>query len=202
MKHTGYIALLAIMIICSPYAFGRENKFPFRGEVLAGYDEDKARERCDAMDLQTIEGIWYYPDEDMTVMIERCDDSKPLEYRDYRMVLVSSDDLSLLPGTVIGYCKPTVSAQVYKMWIYAEKKDSVLENLLMCKATVNAVGDEITVERSKVDLKVRVNFSRFLPRLLGGISVTTTGVDNVEVPEGLRKVYPKSAKQKKEVRYL
>ena len=202
MRYAGYIAVLAIMIVCSPYAYGRENKFPFRGEVLAGYDEDKARERCDAMDLQAIEGIWYYPEEEMTVMIERCDDSKPLEYRDYRMVLVSADDLSLLPGTVIGYCKPTVSAEVYKMWIYAEQNYSVLENLQMCKATVNADGDEIIVERSKTDFKVRVNFSRFLPRLLSGISVSTSGVEKVEVPEGFRRVYPKSAKQKKEVIYL
>ncbi len=200
IRNLSYIIALAISMFTSFSLYGEGSEHPFRGEVLRGYDEASTRERCDAMDLQPLEGLWFYPDENMTVMIERCDDSVPLDYREYRLVLVSADDLSLLPGTVIGYCKPTVDADVFKLWLYAEQKNEILENPQLCKATLNSSHDEFVVERSKFDFKLRVNFSRFLPKLLKGITISTSGVDKVEIPEGFRKVYPKT--KSRGVRYL
>lgn len=176
-------------------------ELPFRSEVLPGYDEDEVMKRCDETDLQPIEGIWYYPDEKMTIVIERCNDALVGALADYRLVLVSAADMSLLPGTIIGYCTQSAERSKYRLWLYSEQCDDVLENPQKCVASFNEARGEILVERSELKIKVRVNFSRFLPQLLKGISIVPTKSE-VKVPEGFRKIYPEPEIAEKGVRYL
>lgn len=190
-----YIVMVIVALATSFDAMASDN-YPFRGEVLRGYDEDLVKAKCDDTDLQPIEGMWYYPDEEMTVVVERCDET----LKDYRIVLVSADDLSLLPGTVIGYCKPTVDNHKFKMWIYGEQQMGILENLQLCLGELSEDAQTIVIKRSEADLRIRVNFTRFLPKLLRGLSVSSSGIKEVEVPEGFVKVYP--AAKGKRVRYL
>lgn len=189
-----YIVMVVVALSASFSAIASDN-YPFRGEVLRGYDEDSVRARCDATDLQPIEGMWYYPDEEMTVVVERCNSSE----RDYRIVLVSAEDMSLLPGTVIGYCKPTADSKKYKMWIYGEQLMNVLENPQLCLGELSNDAKQLIIKRSDVELRVRVNFTQFLPKLLKGISIYSSGKKEVEVPEGFVKVYPTP---RNKVRYL
>lgn len=194
-----FFVMMLIMASSVAIAADRGAKIPFRSEVLAGYEEDEVKSRCDALDLQPIEGIWYYPDEKMTVVIERCSDAVTSMIADYRIVLVSAADMSLLPGTVIGYCVQSGVHKKFRMWLYCEQDYDILENPQMCVATFNEDSGELLVERSEVKVKVRINFSRFLPRLFRGISIVPTKKE-VEVPEGFRKVYP--AIEGDKVRYL
>lgn len=194
------MALVAILLSSLYVVSGERADLPFRGEILAGYDEDSVKARCDATDLQPLEGIWFYPDEMMTVVVERYVNPMSEASREYRIVLVSSNDMSLLPGTVIGYCSQTADTNKYRLWIYGEQDGTVLENPQMCVATLNNDETELLIERSEVNMRVRVNFSRFLPKLLRGISVSPAKKE-VEVPEGFRKLYPVSTSGTK-VRYL
>lgn len=181
--------IVVMAIVMSPVCSAADDgdKYPFRGEVLQGYDEESVRARCDAVDLQPIEGVWYYPDEGMTVVVERIpSDGYSMQYR---LVLVDSDDMMLLPGTVIGYCKATADANKFRLWLYGEQCDSILENPQVCLASLDEHAQLLSVERSEVKMRVRVNFSRFLPKLLKGISVTASSSE-VDVPEGFRKIYP------------
>ena len=196
-----HITMVFAMLLASNGAIASD-KYPFRGEVLQGYDESAVYARCDATDLQPIEGVWYYPEEEMTVVIERCEGAKMPESQDYRIVLVDSEDMSLMPGTVVGYCRPTADASKYKVWIYGEQKLHILENLQACLGELNEEASLLTIKRNEVKLRVRVNFTRFLPTLLKGVSVSATGVDKVKFPEGFRKIYPKVKSKSGKVRYL
>ncbi len=191
-KHACHICLFVLSLLplsALGSGGGEDNKIPFKSEILSGYDEVDVRNRCDAADLQPMEGIWYYPDERLTVVIERYDDKQKKLGVDYRAVLVSSNDMSLLPGTVIAYFEESADKNKYKMWIYSEQKESELENPQMCVASLNDAWNELLVERSEVKMKVRVNFSRFLPKLLKGVSLVPNK-KGVVVPEGFRKIYP------------
>lgn len=196
-----YIVVVLAIVVSSVDAMA-DKKYPFRGEVLNGYEESVVRERCDSMDLQPIEGLWYYPEEEMTVMIERCEGTKLPEAQDYRIVLVDSEDVSLLPGTVIGYCKPTADARKYKVWIYGEQKLSILENLQACLGELSEDASLMLIKRNEVKMRVRMNFTRFLPTLLNGLSVTATNSNDVKFPDGFRKIYPKVKTKNGKVRYL
>lgn len=195
------IAVVLAIVVSSVDAMA-DKKYPFRGEVLNGYEENAVRARCDSMDLQPIEGLWYYPEEEMTVMIERCEGAKLPEAQDYRIVLVDSEDVSLLPGTVIGYCKPTAEVRKYKVWIYGEQKLSILENLQACLGELSEDASLMLIKRNEVKMRVRMNFTRFLPTLLNGLSVTATNSNDVKFPDGFRKIYPKVKTKNGKVRYL
>ena len=45
------------------------NGVPKKSVVLAGIDVDSMRLRLDEADMQPLEGIWYYPNEEMTLGI-------------------------------------------------------------------------------------------------------------------------------------
>lgn len=195
-----YISVLMILMMSSQWIVAEERlEFPFKSEILKGYEDEAVKARCDETDLQPIEGVWYYPEERMSFVIERCENPMDKNTHDYRVVLVESEDMSLFPGTVIGYCVETVDSNKFKLWLYSEQSGAVLENLQMCVATLNADSDELHIERSELKVKVRVNFSRFLPRLLRGVSISPSKKE-VKAPEGFKKIYPKIIKNK--VRYL
>ncbi len=196
------IVVLWLLLIPSVVNGASNGKhLPYRAEILPGYEEDRIKSRCDDLDLQPIEGIWYYPEEKMTVVVERYSNTFGEESEDYRVILISASDMSLLPGTVIGYCSRTADGNKYKMWIYSEQRGSVIENPQMCIAELNNGSDELLIERSEINMRVRINFSRFLPKLLKGISAVPSKKD-VKVPEGFRKIYPESERRKNVVRYL
>lgn len=195
--------VIIILLIVPNVVFGEDkySRLPFSAEVLSGYEEDEVKARCDETDLQPIEGIWYYPDENMTVVVER--NINPLNdvRTDYRIVLISAEDMSLLPGTVIGYCSQSADHNKYKMWIYTEQSGSLIENPQLCVGELNHERNELLIERSEVNVRVRINFSRFLPKLMKGIYAVPTKKD-VKIPEGFRKIYPESSNQNVIVRYL
>lgn len=197
-----HILALAVALLTPLCVSGETSShLPYRCDILPGYDEDEVKARCDATDLQPIEGIWYYPDEMMTVVVERCHDALSDVGGGYRIVLVSANDMSLLPGTVIGYCTQSADHDKYNLWLYSEQSGSLLENPQKCVASLNVDKGEFIIERSEVKVRVRVNFSRFLPKLLKGVSAVPS-IKEVKVPEGFRKIYPKNTKRTDEVRYL
>ena len=95
--------ILSILISLAVLAAFAKTQLPEQSVVIPGYDEQVARERFLESDLQPLEGIWYYPAEDMTLAIERWL-PEPSHKIGYRLLLIASDDLEKLFRIINAYC--------------------------------------------------------------------------------------------------
>lgn len=166
--------------------------YPYQGAVYEGVDEDSMRVKLSQMDLQPLEGIWYYPDEDMTVAIERMPAGRFMspQHPPYHVVLLSSPDIDMLPGTEIGFIVSGALDKEFELHLFSKRcDDGSLEKPVMCYARLDNDGSAITFERPVWDVKVRINFARFLPSIFKGVSVIPEKKEK-KVAEGFRKVFP------------
>lgn len=195
------LSVALLMMVCLAMARA-ETELPQQSVVVPGFSEQVARERLMESDLQPLEGIWYYPNEDMTLAIERWQ-PEPSHKIGYRLLLVASDDLELLPGTVIGYIEASAVDNKYRLWLYSERNKVTLCGPLDCVATLNKEATTLTFDPPHWEVKVRVNFARFLPSLFKGISVVPS-VEKEKLPVGFKKIFPADGNGNKfnRVRYL
>ena len=63
------VVLLCLLFALLPVVAVAGNGVPKRSVVLHGLDVDSMRVRLDETDMQPLEGIWYYPNEEMTLGI-------------------------------------------------------------------------------------------------------------------------------------
>lgn len=198
MKRLTFILLFSLLILTAV----AKTELPEQSVVVPGYDEQVARERLLESDMQPLEGIWYYPNEDMTIAIERWE-PEPSHKIGYRLLLVASNDLELLPGTVIGYVEATAVDNKYHLWLYSERNRVTLCGPLECVATLNKDATTLTFDPPHWDVKVRVNFARFLPSIFRGISIIPN-VEQEKLPVGFKKIFPADGNGNKfnKVRYL
>ena len=172
LKRLSLISLLALLL---PMMAVAGNGVPKKSVILAGIDADSMRVRLDETDMQPLEGIWYYPNEEMTLGIERFRGSHNIGYR---IILLDSPDINVMPGTLI---KP-----------------------LECVATLNSAATTLTFDPPHWKVKVRVNIARFLPTLFQGVSIIPEQVKE-KLPIGFRKIYPEQGRDGNSfdrVRYL
>ena len=195
------LSVAILMMVCIAMARA-ETELPQQSVVVPGFSEQVARERLMESDLQPLEGIWYYPNEHMTLAIERWQ-PEPSHKIGYRLLLVASDDLELLPGTVIGYIEASAVDNKYRLWLYSERNKLTLCGPLECVATLNKEATTLTFDPPHWEVKVRVNFARFLPSLFKGISVVPS-VEKEKLPVGFKKIFPADGNGNKfnRVRYL
>ena len=181
---------------------GAKVDLPEQSVVVPGYSEQVAREQLLESDLQPLEGIWYYPAEDMTLTIERWQ-PEPSHKIGYRLLLIASDDLELIPGTVICYIEESAVDNKFHLWLYSERNKVTLCGPLECVATLNKEGTSLTFDPPHWEVKVRVNFARFLPTLFKGVSVIPD-VEKERLPIGFKKIFPADGNGNKfnRVRYL
>ena len=162
------------------------NGVPKKSTILAGLDVDSMRVRLDETDMQPLEGIWYYPNEEMTLGIERYKGEHNIGYR---IILLDSPDINVMPGTVIGYIAASAVDSKYQLWLYSQRDRVTLIKPLECVATLNATATTLTFDPPHWKVKVRVNIARFLPSLFQGVSIIPDQVRE-KLPVGFRKVYP------------
>lgn len=125
----------------------------------------------------------------MTVAIERCSGLN-VPMPPYHIVLLSSNDINVLPGTQVGFIEQGAKAGEYTLHLFTERDgDGLLHNPVACYARLNNDASSLTFERPRWKVKVRVNFARFLPSLFKGVSVIPEK-DEKKVSEGFRKIYP------------
>ena len=127
---------------------------PERGSLLPGIDEDSMRVRLAESDLQPLEGIWYYPNEQLTLGIERWRGDDNIQYR---IILLDCDDAETLPGMIMGYIAPTAVPTKYQMWLFSERDRLTLLKPLNCVATLSSSGTSLTFDPPHWRVKVRVN---------------------------------------------
>lgn len=179
-------AIISLLMFLLPLAVLAGSGVPKKSVVLTGLDTDSMRVRLDESDMQPLEGIWYYPNEEMTLGIERY---KGQHNIGYRIILLESPDINLMPGTVIGYIASSAVDNKYQLWIYSQRDRVTLIKPLECVATLNAKATTLTFDPPHWKVKVRVNIARFLPTLFNGVSIVPEKVGE-NLPVGFRKIYP------------
>ena len=179
--------ILSLMLVLLPFmAVADSGIVPKKSVILAGIDLDSMRVRLDESDLQPLEGIWYYPNEEMTLGIERYKGNHNIGYR---IILLESPDISLVPGTVIGYIARSAVDNKFQLWLYSERSRTTLKKPMECVATLSNKATTLTFDPPHWKLKVRVNVARFLPTLFNGLSVIPERVGE-QLPICFRKIYP------------
>ena len=118
MRHIVPILTLLVML---PLLAEAGNGVPKRSVILAGLDVDSMRVRLDETDAQPLEGIWYYPNEEMTLGIERYRGEHNIGYR---IILLESPDINVMPGTVIGYIASSAVDNKYQLWLYSQRDNA------------------------------------------------------------------------------
>ena len=179
------ISLLATVTLL-PLMAKSGSGVPKKSVVLNGLDVDSMRTRLDETDMQPLEGIWYYPNEEMTLGIERYRGPHNIGYR---IILLDSPDINDVPGTVIGYIATSAVDDKYQLWLYSQRDRLTLIKPLECVATLNKTATTLTFDPPHWKIKVRVNVARFLPTLFNGISIIPERVEE-RLPIGFRKIYP------------
>ena len=197
---TRRLACILSLLMLLPLVVVAGNGVPKRSVILAGLDVDSMRVRLDETDMQPLEGIWYYPNEEMTLGIERYRGEHNIGYR---IILLESQDINVMPGTVIGYIARTALDNKYQLWLYSQRDKVTLIKPLECVATLNAAATTLTFDPPHWKVKVRVNIARFLPTLFNGVSIIPERVGE-STPIGFRKVYPEVSDKSpfNRVRYL
>ena len=197
---TRRLACILLFLMLLPLVVVAGNGVPKRSVILAGLDVDSMRVRLDETDMQPLEGIWHYPNEEMTLGIERYRGEHNIGYR---IILLESQDINVMPGTVIGYIARTALDNKYQLWLYSQRDKVTLIKPLECVATLNAAATTLTFDPPHWKVKVRVNIARFLPTLFNGVSIIPERVGE-STPIGFRKVYPEGSDKSpfNRVRYL
>jgi len=182
-RRATFILLLLVIVPLLVMAAGG---VPKKSVVIDGLDVDSMRVRLDETDMQPLEGIWYYPNEEMTLGIERYRGDHNIGYR---IILLESPDVNLVPGTVIGYIAASAVDSKYQLWLYSQRDRLTLIKPLECVATLNSTSTTLTFDPPHWKVKVRVNIARFLPTLFNGVSIIPE-MQGERLPVGFRKIYP------------
>jgi len=180
------VAIILLSCLLLPLVMTAADGVPKKSVILEGVDLDSMRVRLDEIGMQPLEGIWYYPNEEMTLGIERYRGEHNIGYR---IILLESPDINVLPGTVIGYIAATAVDSKYQLWLYSQRDRVTLIKPLECVATLNATATTLTFDPPRWKVKVRINLARFLPTLFSGVSIVP-GITSEPVPVGFRKIYP------------
>ena len=197
---TRRLTLFLLLLSLLPLTAVAGNGVPKKSVILTGLDVDSMRVRLDETDMQPLEGIWYYPDEEMTLGIERY---KGRHNIGYRIILLESPDINVMPGTVIGYIASSAVDNKYRLWLYSQRDHVTLMKPLECVATLNSAATTLTFDPPHWKVKVRVNIARFLPSLFNGVSIIPEKVEE-RLPQGFRKIYPEGGEGQpfNRIRYL
>ena len=120
-------------------------------------DYVEATELCDRSDLRPIEGLWTYPEDDVTVLIYRSDEKKGV----YDIYVVEAADCSLKAGMRLGELRQSADPDKYNLKMYTSIKNGILSVPQDATATFSEAKESITVKKSSI--KIRINPTRLLP---------------------------------------
>ncbi|MDE6792328.1 MAG: hypothetical protein K2J48_04525 [Muribaculaceae bacterium] len=187
------ISSLAVMVLAVLF-----NSLPLFADSLLPpvYDIEAARDLCKESPLDNVEGIWYFPDDNVTVLIRRIPESGNPALPAYQIMAIESTDCRIIPGSVIGTMKSSAESTKYVISFNHENKKGGLGKSKECMATLSKEHDSmiLTRDKSKFNLRINLNPNSLLPTLWRslvrfGISVGT-GNDPKRPAPGMIKLYP------------
>lgn len=175
------------------------------------YDMDMAKSLCDELPLENVEGVWLYPEDNVTVLIlnDKREETK-LQYPEYTISVIETSDARIKPGDVIGKLSSTPQEKTFKIELFGEKKNDLLLKPKSCLATLSSDNEAFIIKKQKAPFKGRLNFNfnRLLPgfwKIVSlGISQNTNSA-SAEPPVGMIKIYPSydgNGSSRRKVRYL
>lgn len=146
-------------------------------------DYPEAMEFCDKTDLRPIEGLWTYPEDDVTVMIFRSEENKGK----YDIYVVEAADCSLKAGMKLGELSTSADPDKFNLKLFTLIKKGLLCSPCEAIATYSESKESLIVKKSS-KFKIRLNPSRLLPSFW---RIATVSVNSKEhAPEGMIKIYP------------
>lgn len=151
--------------------------------VVPPADYLEATALCDGADLRPVEGLWTYPDDDVTVLIYRSEDSKGV----YDIFVVESADCSLRPGMRLGELRTSADPDKFTIKLFTAVRNGVLTMPHEASATFSEAKESLTVKRNS-SLKLSLNPTRLLPSFWRIASISINSRESA--PEGMIKIYP------------
>lgn len=152
------LLLLLLAFMAGSVARARDgalDRLPATSELIDGYREDSVTARLASMPLHDIEGLWEFVGQGTVMAIERDPLTRGASTL-YRMVAVRARDLSLRPGTILGYLTPASGRGVYDARIYSGTTDEGTRLKNFARYTVT-----LTDESSRLMLKPYGRILRF-----------------------------------------
>lgn len=174
-------------------------------------DIDRAKEICDERALDNVEGIWIYPDDQVTVLVLKDETVGGRSILpSYSITVVETSDARLHPGDKIGSLKSSADSKVFAIELLTEKKNNLLLQPKTCTATLGNNGDTFIFKKGKTGIRGRlnVNLNRLLPGFWKIVSIGLSGNSengNVAPPVGMVKIYPSydgNGSSQRSIRYL
>lgn len=157
----------------------------------------EAMDLCDKSDLRPVEGIWTFPEDDVSVMIFRDVDRQG----QYGIWVVESADCSLSPRDRIGTLHDSPDPNKFNLSLYTRVQKGILNTPCNASAVLNQNNESITVTKPSIKI------SLYPGRLLSGFwRMVRLGINKAaNIPEGIIKVYPSydgNDSSKRSPRYL
>ena len=154
--------------------------------ILPGYHRRAVEQRLQSRLLDDKEGIWYYPEEGLTLAIERDDDNN---LRRYRLVVVESIDKAVDVGAVAGYMMESADPTRLRLWLYSEINcDDKLSSPVDCVAEISNKANVI-IHKKKLKFRASINLTRFLPSIFGGLRLYPQ-LEKESIEPGMKKIWP------------
>lgn len=156
-----------------------------------------AMDLCDNADLRPVEGLWQYPEDQVTVLIFR---ESGIEGK-YGMWVVESADCSLEAGKKIGGLTESPDPRKFDFSIFTAVRKGVLQ--LPCQATATLSTDNESIIVTKPSIKISFRPNRLLPGFWKTVSVGIK--DPSKAPRGMIRVYPSydgNNSRRRDPRYL
>ncbi len=188
------LSFLITLIICIATVHAAK---PLQGDY---YNRDSVEARLRSMPLHIIEGIWQFPSDGATIVIERSRHDGPMtdDAVTYNMILLKSPMRSLLPGTEMGTLKPTAKRGAYSAVLYTDTDGG--QRLLKPKNFTLTLNDDGHLSFHKHGSSIKVSIWRLLPYVSRlGIRVYN---DKPRELNGCVRVFPMSKDGPIEPRYL
>ncbi|MDE6298513.1 MAG: hypothetical protein K2M10_02520, partial [Muribaculaceae bacterium] len=195
-----FLAILAALLLGINVAFpsspGKQGEASGPSPLPVVYDMDAAKEICDELPLDPIEGIWIYPQDNVTVLVRKLPSPSLSAADTYQLMVVEATDCRLNPGDVIGKMVASPELNKFTLSLFTSKKGGVMEKSSDCLATLSKDGESMVLSREKSRFRIRINLNPnsllpYLWRSLVRFGITVGNNDSTHLPApGMIKVYP------------
>lgn len=185
------LLILALAVASGVEAFN----VPDKSTVLKGYYERSAELKLQNTFADNLEGVWYYPEEDMTLVIERLAGERNSKSVVYQIVVCECEDLTVDIGSIAGYLETTAVPEEFKLWLYSGFDGDLLAYPIECLATMTGDNQTLKIAKPKIRASVSVNIMRFFPSIFGGGIRIYPHIDNPKATPGFIRWNDKTKKK-------
>lgn len=187
-----FLLLLSLAIAQGAAPVGRNGleDVPMQSPQLSGYtSEDSVRTRLRSIGMHAAEGVWEFAGTGTRVAVERIDTRRNADASTlYRIVALRSSDLTLRPGTVIGFMVTTAQRGVYDARIYTRTTPAGSALMFPEKFIVRLADSGSRLAANPYGRKLHFNWWRLVPSSYRGL-FTMEERDPGEIA-GCVRVYP------------